>query len=98
MSTYSIQQKYLILFSLALINDVVDLLGLLNPLFEVVFDVVIIALIHFLLRTLNPLIILVTLLDVIPGVDIAPFWTLYVFYLYLSKVGEKRRVKVKVEG
>ena len=96
--SYSTQHKYLVLLSLAVLNDAVDLLGLANPLAEVLFDLLIVALIHVLLRSLNPLVVLVTLLDIVPGIDIAPFWSLYVIYLYLSGAGEKKKVRVRVEG
>jgi len=36
-------------------------------------------------------VVLVTLLDIVPGIDIAPFWS-------LSGASEKRRVRVKVKG
>ena len=94
-STYT----WTLMFVLALLNDGLDLLGMLSPVIELVLDIIIVIAIFLLRRKVDLWILIIALLDLIPGIDIAPIWTLYVLYLYLTEIsrGAPRRVKVKVE-
>ena len=87
------------MFVLALLNDGLDLLGMLSPVIELVLDIIIVIAIFLLRRKVDLWILIIALLDLIPKIDIAPIWTLYVLYLYLTEIsrGAPRRVKVKVE-
>ncbi|RLE82282.1 MAG: hypothetical protein DRJ51_01805 [Thermoprotei archaeon] len=96
-----------VLFLLAALNDAIDLLNMFSPLVEFLLDAMIAILLLLSLRILNPLLFLIAVLDVLPRIDFAPFWTLYVIYLYVSKMEEKyrkgegrkpvRKIRVKVE-
>ena len=88
--------SFILLFALAALNDSIDLLGLLNPFLETIFDVFLAIIICLNSGEVNPWLFLITVVDAIPGIDFTPFWTLYVLYLYL-KESSKKRVKVKVE-
>jgi len=87
--------RFALLFALAALNDAVDLLGLVSPIVEVILDVFTAVLVTAALGELNPLLFLVALLDVIPGIDYTPFWTFYILYKYLVW-GRPRRVRVDV--
>lgn len=84
------EYKFLLLFILAIINDAVDLLGLFNPFIEVLLDLLIASMINILLG-FNIWAILITFIDIIPGIDLAPIWTLYMLKLYLSRSKTKYR-------
>jgi len=88
-----------LMFILALLNDGLDLLGMRSPIIELVLDIIIVIAIFLLRRKIDPWILIIALFDLIPGIDIAPIWTLYMLYLYLTEMsrGAPRRVKVKVE-
>ena len=87
------------MFVLALLNDGLDLLGMRSPIIELVLDIIIVIAIFLLRRKIDPWVLIIALFDLIPGIDIAPIWTLYMLYLYLTEMsrGAPRRVKVKVE-
>jgi len=87
------------MFVLALLNDGLDLLGMRSPIIELVLDIIIVIAIFLLRRKIDPWILIIALFDLIPGIDIAPIWTLYMLYLYLTEMSRSapRRVKVKVE-
>ncbi len=40
---------------------------------------------------------LITFLDIIPGIDLAPIWTLYILKLYIQKQLSQKKYTVKVE-
>ena len=94
-STYT----WTLMFVLALLNDGLDLLGMRSPIIELVLDIIIVIAIFLLRRKIDPWILIIALFDLIPGIDIAPIWTLYMLYLYLTEMSRSapRRVKVKVE-
>ncbi len=87
------ERRYLVLFVLAFLNDALDMLRVIGPLAETLLDLVLAVAIS-LVAGLNPWLFIVALIDVLPWIDIAPFWTLYVLYLYLKAL---RRVRVPVE-
>jgi len=92
---------YLLLFTLVIINDALDFLGILTPQFELILDILTAVGIILLFGSFNPWLFLIALADVIPGIDLAPFWTLYALYSYFKGKGkvskEEKMVKVKVE-
>ena len=87
--------KFLILFILAIANDAIDILGLFNPIAEVFLDLSVVVMINLLLG-FNVWSFIITFIDIIPGIDLAPIWTLYILKLYLQK-GGKKSYTVKVE-
>ena len=87
------ETRYILALTLAVLNDVVDFLGVIsNPLVESALDVLL-ALGLVILLGFSPLPFLITIADALPGIDLSPMWTAYVLYRYLSE----RRVKVPVE-
>jgi len=94
----NIERRFLLLLSLAIINDAIDVLGLLNQILETILDVFTAALICIVLNEFNPWIFILAVIDLIPGIDITPFWTIYILYRYfIEKVSAKTRVKIRVE-
>ena len=87
--------KFTILFALAIINDAIDILGLFSPIFEVFLDLGVAIMINALLG-FNIWSFIITFLDIIPGIDLAPIWTLYILKLYIQEGSEKKYI-VKVE-
>lgn len=83
------------MFTLAALNDAVDLMGLATPLIELALDILTAVGITIVLGGINPWLFILVVADVIPGLDFAPFWTLYVLYRYIREV-TKRRVRVDV--
>jgi len=93
-----VERKYLILLSLAIINDAIDLLGLLNQLLETILDVFTAALICIVLNELNPWVFILAAIDLVPGIDITPFWTIYILYRYvIEKIQGRSRLRIRVE-
>ena len=78
------EHKYLLAFTLAALNDCLDLLGALTQPFESIFDIFLAIVISVLLRRVDIWSFAITVLDAIPGMDFMPIWTLYVAYRYLE--------------
>ncbi len=76
---------------LAVINDALDLMDVVQP-FESVLDVVLALAIIWLLREkLTWRTAAILFLDALPFVDLVPMWTLYVLYV-MSREGEVSRI------
>lgn len=83
--------RYAIALILAVLNDALDLLGFLGPPLEAVLDLAIALVLMKVLPGFYIGEILTTLADMVIGLDIAPFWTLYV----ANRIkGEFKRAKV----
>ena len=89
------KKRYALLFILAALNDAIDILEVLNPLIELFLDLLTAGLITIVLGELDPTIFLITVLDSIPFVDLAPIWTGYVYYKYYKEVTAKPKMKLK---
>ena len=92
--------KFLPLFSLAILNDAVDVLGLLSQPYETILDLAVAILISLLLRKVDIWAFAIIILDLIPGLDLMPIWFLYILYRYLEyrekKVIERKEKVVRV--
>jgi len=90
------KKRYALLFLLAALNDAIDILEILNPFLELLLDLFTAALITFLLGELDPIVFLVTVLDVVPFVDLAPIWSGYIYYRYYKETqAAKPKLKLK---
>ena len=95
--------KFLPLFSLAILNDVIDVLGLLSQPYETFLDLAVAVLTSLLLRKIDVVAFVITIIDLIPGLDVMPIWFLYILYRYLeyheksATSKENRVVRVPVE-
>ena len=88
------EARYVLALTLAVLHDVVDILGVIsNPLVESVLDILI-AFGLVVLLGFSPIPFLITIADALPGIDLSPMWTAYVLYRYLSEC----RVRVPVEN
>ncbi|MCD6368972.1 MAG: hypothetical protein J7L38_04150 [Thermoproteales archaeon] len=97
MST-SNETKILVLILLAVTNDIVDFTGIFSPFIEFILDLAAVTAFLLVYRRLSILLAVIAFLDVLPGVDYIPFWTLYTFYMYFTEMERKnRRIKIKVE-
>ena len=70
--------RYAIALILAVLNDALDLLGFLDPPLEAALDLAIALVLMKVLPGFYIGEILTTLADMVTGLDVAPFWTLYV--------------------
>ena len=86
---------YALLFLLAALNDAIDILEILNPFLELFLDVLTAALITLILGELDPIVFLITVLDTVPYIDLAPIWSGYVYYKYYKELTAKPKLKLK---
>jgi len=90
------KKRYAILFLIAALNDALDIVEVLNPLLELLLDVLTAALITFMLGELDPMVFAIAVLDAIPIIDLAPIWSGYIYYRYYKEVSAtKPKLKLK---
>ncbi len=92
--------SFLLLFTLAVINDALDVIGKLTQPYETFFDIFLAFLISIIMGHVDVWAFLITFLDALPLIDLPPLWTLYILYRYLAvrmRLSKEKKVKVKVK-
>jgi len=94
--------KFLPLFSLAILNDVLDFIGLFSQPYESILDLIVAVSVSIFLRKVDIPAFAIIILDLIPGLDLMPIWFLFILYRYLEykekeKILSEKVVKVPVE-